>query len=771
MKDITAYTTEWSAEPGDTLPFKVNCEAASYEADIVKLICGDTNPDGPGVKETVLETDLADSYPGREQTLYAGSYVQVPDDPHHTFDGGFTLQAYIYPTTPGDGLPRLGRVIDHHREQAIMSKWDTDEQKGYGLFINEDGTLEFRAGDGEQTASVTSAQELEADTWYLVGVSVDPSEETAILHQVPETDAQHKTVYPLEEHTVHKRVDFDADLVGETDVDFMIGASAHHSDRGDTVGVNCYNGKVDRPRVVAEALDYSEMQAITDGSSARTTGSIVGAWDFADAITPDGVRNYSHVEDTSPYNLHGEAINMPARGVTGHNWTGDVHEFTQVPEQYAALHFHDDDVGDARWETDFEWTIPGDLDSAVYAARLRTADDEMYVPFFVRPKDDADTADVVFLAPTTSYLAYSNDHLVTDDPLTELLNGHTPLMQKEDVFLAEHREYGVSCYDTHSDGYGAFYSSRLRPILTMQPKYKHWLGAIPSSVWQFNADLHLIDWLEEMDYEYDVVTDEDLHREGLDLLESYDVVMSGTHPEYYSEEMWTGLEDYQKSGGRIMYMGANGFYWQSAYHPENPKIIELRKGDTGIRGYNTPSGELCLSFSGQKGGLWRQRGMAPQKLVGTGFSAEGFDECSYYRRKEASYDEDVEFIFEGVEGDTIGDFGLVGHGAAGLELDRYDRDLGTPSHAKLLASSEGHSDNYLLVTEDILATTPGLGGTEHPHVRADMVYFNTENDGAVFSTSSISWCGSLAHDDYDNNVSTVTGNVLDAFLERDTLPN
>lgn len=771
MKEITAYTTEWSAEPGETLPFMVNCQNdGGYKADIVRLISGETTPEGPGVKEDVLETDLKDGYPGRKQTLYSGSYVRIPDDPQHHFEDGFTLQAYIYPTTPGDGLPRLGRVIDHNREQAILTKWDTDKQDGFGLFIDEDGCLSFRAGNGETTDSVKSSQALEADTWYFVGVSVDIANGEVTLHQEPKTADQHKTVYPLEEHIVHKTTEFDGSIINIPEVELMIAASAYGTGDGSFVGVNCYNGKIERPRVLAEPTAYDVMESLDDGGSAQTAESLVGAWDFAGAITPDGVRNYSHVEDASPYNLHGEIKNMPARGVTGHNWTGETHEFTEAPEQYAAIHFHDDDVGDAQWDVDFEWTLPEDLDSAVYAARLRTENDETYVPFFVRPVSQQDTGDVVFLAPTMSYLAYSNDHLVTDDPMTELVNGHTPIMQPEDIFLAEHREYGVSCYDTHSDGYGAFYSSRLRPILTIQPKYKHWLGAVPSSAWQFNADLHLIDWLEEKDYDYDVITDEDLHREGVEILEPYDAVMTGTHPEYYSEEMWTGIESYKNMGGRIMYMGANGFYWQAAYHPENSKIIEIRKGDTGIRGYNTPSGELCLSFSGQKGGLWRQRGMAPQKLVGVGFTGEGFDVSSHYRRKEESYNEETAFIFDGVDDEVIGDFGLIGNGAAGLELDRYDEDLGTPSHAHLLASSEDHSDNYVLVTEEILATTPVVSGTEHPHVRSDMVYFKTENGGAAFSTGSIAWCGSLSHNEYDNNVSRVTKNVLDAFIQRETLP-
>ena len=48
------------------------------------------------------------------------------------------------------------------------------------------------------------------------------------------------------------------------------------------------------------------------------------------------------------------------------------------------------------------------------------------------------------------------------------------------------------------------------------------------------ADTHLIDWLEVKGFEVDVITDEDLHFEGAALLKPYKVVLTGTHPEYYS---------------------------------------------------------------------------------------------------------------------------------------------------------------------------------------------------------------------------------------------
>lgn len=125
------------------------------------------------------------------------------------------------------------------------------------------------------------------------------------------------------------------------------------------------------------------------------------------------------------------------------------------------------------------------------------------------------------------------------------------------------------------------------------------------------------------------------------------------------------------------------------------------------------------------------------------------------------------FIFQGIQDDEIiGNFGLAMGGAAGDELDRLDYQLGTPLHALVLASSAGHSDHYQPMVEEIfeLKSSRVYGGSVNPDVRADVVYFETANQGAVFSVGSISWCGSLSHDHYNNNVSRITENVLRGFL-------
>ena len=48
--------------------------------------------------------------------------------------------------------------------------------------------------------------------------------------------------------------------------------------------------------------------------------------------------------------------------------------------------------------------------------------------------------------------------------------------------------------------------------------------------------------------------------------------------------------------------------------------------------------------------------------------------------------------------------------AAGFELDRADMMLGTPRHALVIASSEGHGGSFVLVPEELLThlvTLPG----------------------------------------------------------------
>jgi N,N-dimethylformamidase len=214
-----------------------------------------------------------------------------------------------------------------------------------------------------------------------------------------------------------------------------------------------------------------------------------------------------------------------------------------------------------------------------------------------------------------------------------------------------------------------------------------------------------------------------------------------------------------------MYLGGNGFYWVTGMRTDAPHLLEVRRGVSGIRAWTSHPGEVTLSLTGEQGGLWRYRGKTPNSLCGIGFASEGWGGAPGYVRMPDSLDPRAAFIFDGIGSDEIiGDFGYIMGGAAGDEIDRFDRTLGSPDETLRLATTElRHSDYYQLVVEDCAFVLPGLGGTQEPRVRADITYLEDINGGAVFSTGSINWIGSLMWNCGANNVSTMTMNVLRSF--------
>jgi N,N-dimethylformamidase len=516
-----------------------------------------------------------------------------------------------------------------------------------------------------------------------------------------------------------------------------------------------YNGKLALPCIYEGALGDRQLVALAGSGDRPAVSDRLRAWwnltrDLDSSVVSGGVAGAPD----------GRLVNQPTRAVTAHNWDGSCYEWRHAPELYGAVHFHDDDIDDVGWEASCELEVPGDLASGVYALRLRAGGFEDHTPFFVRAAPGRENP-VALVAPTASYLAYGNEHLATAAPMGQAIVGHTPALQPMDLLLMEHPELGLSMYELHTDGSGVAFSSRRRPILNMRPRHRFsFLGT-----WQFPSDLYLVDWLETRGTPYDVLIDEDLHREGVDALRPYRAVITGSHPEYASEQMLDAYETYVTAGGHVMSMGGNGFYWVISYSAEKPWIMEVRRGENGVRAWQAAPGETSHSTTGEKGGIWRNRGRPPQKLVGTGFTSEGYAGSFHYDRMPDGELPEMRWIFEGVPpGEPIGDFGLVGGGAAGQEIDRTDVTLGTPPHTYLVASAQNQNDSYKVVPEEIDFMFDGVGGTEHPNVRADLTYFEAPGGGAVFATSSIAWSGALSHAGYDNNVARITGNVLERFI-------
>ena len=763
-KPIVGYADQVSAAPGDTVRFMVSCDGApSFQAQLVRLIHGDLHGDGPGFKETEIDdATLNGRHRGRKQDTYPGSYTRIPASPDLDSLQSLTLQVHVWATTP-----------EADREQAIMAKWSDDEERGWALFLRPDGRLAFKCGTGASVETIEAGAPLVTGLWYSITLTFDGTGRTVRLVQRALPGSYNSRLAfrdPSGAFDARSDAQFTAELPATVGIPLTLAAwSQIRLGSGREVAAAFFNGKLDRPRIASRAVAMEDAVAMVHNPT--LVGDVLAAWDFGLNITSQGIRDFATIYDVTTNRRHGELINMPMRGATGHNWDSTEHCYRHAPGQYGAIHFHDDDLVDCRWEPTITWTVPPELPSGVYALRVRAViqdtDEEDYLVFFVRPPAGVRRAKIAYIAPTASYLAYANDQMAADVAFIEMLAGAVPHMGEHDLARHQHREYGSSMYDVHNDGSGVCYSSWLRPLLTVRPKYRH----SASRVWQFNADLHLIDWFDRFGFEVDVVTDHDLEREGLGLLRGYKVAVTGSHPEYYSGSMLDSLHAFVESeGGRVMYLGGNGFYWVTAFSPEDSRVVEVRRTH-GTEAWSGEPGQHHLSFTGELGGLWRHRGRAPQKLVGVGFVAQGLDVSTYFLRKPDSKLAHTSWIFDGVDYDEkIGDFGLEQGGAAGVEIDWYDPRLGSPGWAAIVAASEGHSRLMLEVRENSGMTLPYMGGDMDPNVRADMVYFKSASDGAVFSTSSISWCGSLSHNDYKNNVSLIMENVVSRFVSDEPLP-
>lgn len=464
-------------------------------------------------------------------------------------------------------------------------------------------------------------------------------------------------------------------------------------------------------------------------------------------------------------------VNSPTVAVTGRTWDDDTTDFRVAHDQYAAVHFHEGDVEDAGWPPVTELAVPAGLRSGVYAFRLTAAGLTDHVPFIVTPPRGRATARVGLLLPTLTYLAYANERLIAAGEGGMVPAGEAVRLDEADTWLSAHPEAGLSVYDRHADGTGCCLVSMRRPVPNFRPDFVWWNTGAPE---RFAADLYITDFLDHRGEAWDAFTDHDLHDQGVELLQRYAVILTGTHPEYCTRAMLAAVRQYLENGGRVMYLGGNGFYWVTSIDPRRPYLAEVRRGINGTRAWTSLPGELRHQTTGEQGGLWRYRDHPPNALVGVGFTAQSDsrDRAPGYRRTRASFDPRYRWIFDGASGaDVIGDYGLCLGGAAGYEIDRHDPSLGSPEQSAVLMTSQGmHPDSYLLVVEDAEVMIPNVTASTNARVRSDVVYLPYEGGGAIFSVGSCSWCGSLSHNSYDNDIYRITDNVLSAFLAARHVP-
>lgn len=737
MPHLLAYADRWSVAPGETIRFFISCpNSPTYKVEFVRLLQPEAGSRATPFHPEPVSSPLNGLHCGRLQTLPIGSFAIVRDFSSFSDLHQFTITATVFPTTPSTG------------RQALIGTWSEKDQTGVGLEIGADGALNFRVGSSEAGPFILSTRTpLTSHRWYRVTAILSAEKLILMQEQVKGHNFQ---LEPPSYVSVPRMEIAHAPDTALTMAAWSAGTTERPSCWNGHQFVCHFNGRIDSPRITTDAIDPMEGAVLTEPSELRANPTpIFAAWDFGRNISDETIL------DSGPHGLHGELINFPTRGVTGYNWSGEAFHWRTAPNEYGAIHFHDDDLTDACWSSDFEFSVPKEMRSGVYSVRLTDGLEEFWVPFIVRPPRGSPSSNTVILLPTMTYLAYLNHRARFTSLGSERLHGRLKVLDAIDIALIETPEVGLSTYDRHSDDSGVSYSSRRRPATNMRPT---------GNLWNFSLDLFIIDWLEKIGSGYDVITDEDLHEEGTSLLDSYQVVITGSHPEYASKEMLDALESYLEAGGRLMYLGGNGFYWRTVFHPRCDGLIEIRRSE-GVRSWDTDPGEQATSFTGGNSGIWRKNGRTPQSLVGVGYIAQGFDKCSYYMPTTASKDPRISWAFEGIIGTKLGDESVLFGGAAGIEIDSANTDLGTPKHTLVIAQSERHTNVYELAGENVLTPHGATDGLSSDEIHADMVFFETPNGGAVFSVGSIAYSAGLSWNNFNNDLCRLTTNVLRRFRQ------
>ncbi len=735
-KSVVGYSDQITVRPGEKITFYASTYApGDYKASLVRVINGDTLSGAGRFRVDPVSADFARLYPGGEQKVWAGSYVTFDKtSPTAVTKQSFSVMALIKPSLPGKG------------PQFVASQWDQTKKTGWAIGIDERGEGALWVGKGNgQFFQLRTSRFIQPGHWTMLGASFDAATGEWRVYDVLLTDPNFPLTSPTDPlHYIFgtRRLDSEWAVAAGTPMRFAAGCGETMAN-GQPAPYALFNGRIDGVRIAGKALHPTEMikVALATRSDEVAGDDVRGFWDFSRGI------GTLVVHDVSPAAWHGRGVNWPQRALKGYHWKTSK-DWRQQPGEFSAIYFREDDLLDAEWNPSFSYTVPSGLRSGIYAVHLQHGKSEHYVPFFVAPPKGTTTAPTAFLVPTTTYLAYTN----WTRNFAQLERYPAFHFNGDDIdFLMKHPEFGRSLYDQHIDGTMVTRSSWRRPLVTVT--LKTWLHIL-------NSDTQIVDWLEHEKAPYDVITDDLVHKEGKALLSCYRTVITGQHPEYQSPEIFNAVQDFLGGGGRLMYMGGNGFQNPAAWRNDGIPAVELRRLN---EVYWTPQnfeGERRFELNGVDNLEWDHSWLVRNfgvQYCGTTFGSGN----TYYKVLPDSKSPRAGFIFAGVKSEIIGDYGTHFGGAAGDEFDRCDFSAGTPKHALHLAKSEGTP-----IPTWANAQRAAEMRTEYDEKNyASLVFFETPSGGAVFSVGSMAYIGALNHKGFDNDISRITTNVLKRFSD------
>ncbi|TPK59121.1 hypothetical protein FJ546_21720 [Mesorhizobium sp. B2-4-19] len=729
MLQIAGYTDQWVVSPGEKVGVRVSSRHPSFHARFVRHLGAIENPQHWSSKTVEIDEARSGPHPATERPLKLGSFFKV-DVTHQFNQVALVLIFDLFPTHFGTDGGTVA-TID-------FGQWQLS------LRHDPSGALFVVAGNLDaQEIRKFDLLKLHPLRWQGVAVRLDLSNgmlDTSVVG----SSAQFESVRVGGASPSTSLTGFA--LAGRSTTDGM---------RGD------FDGKVASPSL------FGTVRPLTQVLAFQETSERIARWDFG--FEQGSFRAPDEWGNCRP----GQFFNSPTRAVTSSSWDGRNNDFRECGSQYDAAWFHRDDLGDAGWPVDFELTVPASATGACSIILSASEDVDWAdrasfdaLPLFVRPPLTSNSR-VALVLPTFSYRAYTNNTFAEEaDPKVFQLKKASVSKPLYDYAIDHDLK---SLYSLHSDGSGVCLASLKRPQVTTRADFDSQLQGFPH---QFSADLAIIGWLHDLKVDFDILTDEMLHDGGHPILAPYDVILTGSHPEYASAALLDAYEDFAATGGSIMYLGGNGFYWSIGLNADVPELIEVRRAEGG-RTWSAGQGERRQQLDGREGGIWRGLGRAPNRLFGVGFCAHGFSGDGIYRVEPSLRPENLPRHLAA----AFRQIGDRRFGVAGLELDRYAPELGSPTDAIILAHAESMPSGYVPTVEELTGLDVLIvdhSAALRAMVRGDIVLFRHEGGGQIFSVGSIRWTNGLLDPDDKMHVASVTEAALrdlleDAALRRGTI--
>ena len=271
-------------------------------------------------------------------------------------------------------------------------------------------------------------------------------------------------------------------------------------------------------------------------------------------------------------------------------------------------------------------------------------------------------------------------------------------------------------------------------------------------------DAPFIAWLARNGFEVDFCTDWDLHRQSAQL-QSYALLLSAGHDEYWSDAMRAAAQGFVRVGGNIAFFGGNTAYFRVTLDADDMLVSRAGSWTTKGRG-STAMRQRENALTGVSynngGGKWK-----------------GGRPATGYRVQHADH-----WVYEGTglrDGDIFGaEPRLIGYECDGAAFNRvkFTRSgYAQPTH------KDGTPRSFeILGVGDIKAWDVSEGGEVLGNAAATMGTYT--QGGTVFTAATVDWPRIVAFE-LDASTVQITRNVLtrlsrrahDEDLARNALPN